>query len=304
MENYLFEIIEDNVIHAEVSEDSVKIDSTRLGHKNEFPLVLLASLPGSGNTWCRVLLEDSTGIFTGSPYYDENLITGGFVGEAVPYLSGRVLGVKTHRMREVKASAAVASILIIRNPFDAAKAEWTRLKTLGKTFSHVGTASEEVFKGEAWENHVRKSMNWFSDLIFNTFAEMAKNKAKVHVLYYEDLKRNSTLEMEMVLHFLMSEIQFKPDNAFGRLENIKKMNEKNEKFHRPKVEPTFEYFNDELIELGNNKVELIFQFLNQLGFLTFKKEEYMKGNITNVILSENQKTALKIKSQNYKYTLN
>ena len=302
MEKLLIKIIED--IHAEISEDLPKLESTRLGRKNEFPLVLLASLPGSGNTWCRVLLEDSTGIYTGSPYSDENLIQGGFVGEAVPYLSGRTLGVKTHRMREVKASAAVATILIIRNPFDAAKAEWTRLKTRGKTNSHTGVASEEIFKGEAWEAHARKSLNWFSELIFNTFSQMAKNHAKVHVVYYEDLKRNSTLEMEMILHFLMSEVQFKPDNAFARLENIKRMNEKNEKFHRPKVEPTFEYFNDELIELGNNKTELIFQFMQQLGFLSFKKEEYMKGNTTNIIISENEKNAVKIKAEMYKKSSN
>lgn len=36
--------------------------------------VLLLSLPGSGNTWVRLLLEYSVGIYTGSIYTDLNLL--------------------------------------------------------------------------------------------------------------------------------------------------------------------------------------------------------------------------------------
>lgn len=42
--------------------------------KNLFVPVLLYSFPGSGNTWCRLLIEWSTGIFTGSMYDDKSLI--------------------------------------------------------------------------------------------------------------------------------------------------------------------------------------------------------------------------------------
>ena len=38
-----------------------------------FELTALVSYPGSGNTWLRHLIEFSTGIFTGSVYFDEEL---------------------------------------------------------------------------------------------------------------------------------------------------------------------------------------------------------------------------------------
>jgi hypothetical protein len=46
------------------------------------PLVALASSPGSGNTWLRFLLEQATGVFTGSIYCDHSLKTH-FPGEHI-----------------------------------------------------------------------------------------------------------------------------------------------------------------------------------------------------------------------------
>ncbi len=54
----------------------------------------LMSYPGSGNTWVRGLLEQATGICTGSDYCDGNLKRGGFNGENL--LSGTVLVRKSH----------------------------------------------------------------------------------------------------------------------------------------------------------------------------------------------------------------
>ena len=34
---------------------------------------MLASFPGSGNTWVRLLLEDASGFYTGSVYADGSL---------------------------------------------------------------------------------------------------------------------------------------------------------------------------------------------------------------------------------------
>ena len=78
--------------------------------------IVLASLPGSGNTWVRGLLEKATGICTGEPfasksvisiapvqpytgtiYCDVNLRRTMFNGEGVR--TGSVLVVKTHRSR-------------------------------------------------------------------------------------------------------------------------------------------------------------------------------------------------------------
>ncbi len=56
--------------------------------------VLLKSFPGSGNTWVRGLLEQVTGICTGSFECDRVLKRGGFSGENIQ--SGSVLVTKVH----------------------------------------------------------------------------------------------------------------------------------------------------------------------------------------------------------------
>ena len=62
--------------------------------------VALASLPGSGNTWIRGLLEQATEICSGSAHScDVELRVGGFSGEAVR--SSSVLVVKTHKLGPV-----------------------------------------------------------------------------------------------------------------------------------------------------------------------------------------------------------
>jgi len=46
---------------------------------------LLASFPGSGNTWVRHLIEQASGIYSGSVYGDMALYTGGkFVDTILP----------------------------------------------------------------------------------------------------------------------------------------------------------------------------------------------------------------------------
>lgn len=98
----------------------------------------LASLPGSGNTWVRGLLERATGICTGAVYCDISLRSRGFLGEHIR--SGRALVVKTHsvsprwgrasRLRHMELSEHVgvfgSAILVVRNPFHALVAEWNR----------------------------------------------------------------------------------------------------------------------------------------------------------------------------------
>mmetsp|Transcript_12586 Transcript_12586/g.41244 ORF Transcript_12586/g.41244 Transcript_12586/m.41244 type:complete len:471 (-) Transcript_12586:1259-2671(-) len=44
----------------------------------------LWSLPGSGNTWVRILFEAATGLYSGSIYFDKNLYHGGLQGEFGP----------------------------------------------------------------------------------------------------------------------------------------------------------------------------------------------------------------------------
>ena len=57
--------------------------------------VALASLPGSGNTWVRHLIQLSTGYLTGSTYTDEELKKNGFPAEGITDPL-KVIAVKEH----------------------------------------------------------------------------------------------------------------------------------------------------------------------------------------------------------------
>ena len=129
---------------------------TRVDHKNinatckfmkgvsRLP-VGLVSVPGSGNTWVRGLLEKATGICTGSIYCDHPLRNGGMIGEYVK--SGSVLVVKTHtsdyqwkdvepEQRNKDDAFYGSAILLIRNPFNAFIAEWNRVNALSSYLGH------------------------------------------------------------------------------------------------------------------------------------------------------------------------
>ncbi|XP_071824619.1 sialate:O-sulfotransferase 2-like isoform X2 [Apostichopus japonicus] len=58
------------------TEMSSLCDKIRFMPEGGLPVVALASLPGSGNTWLRYLIERVTGIYTGSIYNDTSLYRG------------------------------------------------------------------------------------------------------------------------------------------------------------------------------------------------------------------------------------
>ena len=113
--------------------------------------VALASFPGSGSTWCRTLLEQATGVFTGAIYCDRSLKAEGFVGE---YITTRnVIAIKTHspRVTKIKYDAA---IFVVRHVADAIKSEINRKSSHR---NHTGTVDEseygklnESFKAVFW----------------------------------------------------------------------------------------------------------------------------------------------------------
>ena len=94
----------------------------------------LVSLPGSGNTWVRGLLEKATGICTGSMWCDRTLRSSHFCGESLRGTS--LLLVKNHdaslRWRgddtddKRQKPPYDAVIFLHRDPFDAIVAEWNR----------------------------------------------------------------------------------------------------------------------------------------------------------------------------------
>ena len=91
------------VKHAEVQEET---RSCKFMNQTLRLPVALASFPGSGNTWVRGLLEQTTGICTGSVYCDTSLRrSGGFIGESIR--SGAVLVTKTHYPAVVRSNSTI-----------------------------------------------------------------------------------------------------------------------------------------------------------------------------------------------------
>ena len=86
----------------------------------------LASYPGSGNTWFRLLLEETTGVYTGSSYCDVLLLRSGHYGEGIK--SSNVIAVKSHNRFQADNKRAI--IYIVRNPFHAilSKLAWKSTK--------------------------------------------------------------------------------------------------------------------------------------------------------------------------------
>ena len=103
---------------------------------NILPLVALVSLPGSGNTWVRGLLEEATGYCTGSMWCDPVLRAKQFCAEGI---RSNTLIVKNHdanirwldeklqaNMSNLAKPAFSSAIFVHRNPYEATIAEWNR----------------------------------------------------------------------------------------------------------------------------------------------------------------------------------
>lgn len=150
----------------------------------------LVSFPGSGNSWLRYLIQQATGIATGSVYLDESLATlAGFPGEGIQNRS--VIAVKTHQMPGKKDFDRV--LILIRHPMDAIKAEFNR-----RAFGHIHHAPYSDFQSDKWKDFVKEqSEHWFN---FNK-AWLESNVHKL-VLNYEDLVLNTFETLHNVLEFL------------------------------------------------------------------------------------------------------
>lgn len=127
--------------------DKLVLGSSTKSDKNEFnengssdkTIPALASFPGSGNTWLRYLLQQATGILTGSVYKDYGLLKSGFPAESIANSS--VLLVKTHEWGSHVWSKFGKAILLVRDPAKAILAEFNR-----QSGGHVGFASPDRYK--------------------------------------------------------------------------------------------------------------------------------------------------------------
>ncbi|KAK9719381.1 hypothetical protein QE152_g22685 [Popillia japonica] len=157
--------------------------------------VALASFPGSGNTWLRYLLQQATGIYTGSVYKDYGLLKNGFPAESV--INGSVLVVKTHEYGPLARKPFSKAILLVRAPAPAIQAEFNR-----QSGGHIGFASLERYKrnrGKYWQQFVNDKLTAWRQ----TNLDWLRNfTGPTHVIFYEQLVQNVENTVRTILDFL------------------------------------------------------------------------------------------------------
>jgi len=161
---------------------------------------LLVSYPRSGNTLVRNLVEQVSGIVTGSDNRPDRKLSRdlavryGLVGEGV---TQRVKLVKTHYPERTGFRLeAKRAILLVRNPFDAIDSYWN----LNLTNTHTETVTDEIY------HQYRKTFEDFSRNEMKVWLQFHRYwlDAKVPVLLirFEDLISNMEEEMKRITAFL------------------------------------------------------------------------------------------------------
>ncbi|XP_017115150.1 WSCD family member CG9164 [Drosophila elegans] len=158
-------------------------------------LTALASFPGSGNTWLRYLLQQSTGILTGSIYKDYGLLKTGFPAENV--CNSSVLLVKTHEWGSKAWAPFSKAILLVRDPEKAIIAEFNR-----QSGGHIGFASPDRYKrtkGKYWQQFVSNKLKGWEMMNLS----WARNfTGSIKVVFYDDLVHHTERELRSILEFL------------------------------------------------------------------------------------------------------
>lgn len=167
--------------------------------------VALVSYPGSGNTWVRYLLEQSTGFYTGSVYRDKLLSSRGFKEKVY---NGSVVAIKTHeswgkltRFRFTVLNYSRA-ILIVRHPRAAMIAEMNRYFGHGQhttVMQNIRWSREKIQNKmleyiNGWKNFI-VSWSEFSEPILIVKFENLLNDWKV-----ETLRMIAYLNLEPITH--------------------------------------------------------------------------------------------------------
>lgn len=159
--------------------------------------IALASFPRSGNTWLRSLIEEATGLPTGSIYEDRVMprSQAGFI-------------IKTHAPDAYRYTHAVH---IVRNPFDAIPSyfHWSR-DVRGRA-----DLAFEAFLPRAVDGWRRHTEHWLA------------TRTPMHRLRFEDLRRRTHEELRSLLAFLQQDVS--EDDLERAIEDsrLEKMRDKN-----------------------------------------------------------------------------
>lgn len=169
---------------------------------------ILYSFPGAGNTWMRLLIEFTTGIYTGSVYNDHSLadILPGTLScdwyvsvvKVHPHstshsYAGLFGGTFTSDGMKCKKGNVVRferAIVLVRNPFDSIWSEFQR--RLSK--SHVGGIKKADFNWATWYANAAELSHHYLSMMKRDYPSLKKNLAKSDLLIieYDNLTNKST----------------------------------------------------------------------------------------------------------------
>uniref|UniRef100_A0A7S2S6F6 Uncharacterized protein n=1 Tax=Mucochytrium quahogii TaxID=96639 RepID=A0A7S2S6F6_9STRA len=176
------------------------------------PKVVLASRPGSGNTWTRNLIRNGMRVYTGSVYSDFSLARGGFKGELLSKYSVKTGVVKSHYPLVSRPGGhydgqgwSHGTIHVVRAPLDALLAECQRKRSKGPG-GHTKALPEKYLKRTCtnfaisrsrsynaavryWEKDTDSYGETFKDFTGNLRFKFVNGKPTFS-LFYEDLSRD------------------------------------------------------------------------------------------------------------------
>lgn len=154
----------------------------------------LASYPCSGNTWMRVLIEQLTGIYTGSMYTDKDLKRIGFEGEGNKDPS-QVVMVKTHEpVIAAKYPVASKAVVILRQPLEAV-VSWVTFRIAKKELKlpmpHAAEIDYETLRArfDSLRDEYLVKWNHFTRYWLGLSDEQSFNGTKL-IIQYEELAAN------------------------------------------------------------------------------------------------------------------
>lgn len=196
------------------------------------PVTALASFPGSGNTWIRFLVQQATGILTGSVYRDYSLKRNGFPGEGV--CSGTVVLVKTHEWGPKAREPFDQALLLLRDPYGALMAEFNR-----RAAGHVGHAALNKFHiGDSWNRFVTTQ----SRLWMESAMDWLQFGGPLLVMKYEVLATDLPGQLTRLLQFL----GYHPSSSISRKRLRCVLRNRDGLFRRPKRPLPFDPFTEEM----------------------------------------------------------
>lgn len=163
--------------------------------ETKLPLTALVSYPGSGSTWLRHIVQQLTGVATGSSTCQKELKTSKSfsLGECIN--DKHVILVNTHdKYKRKKFEKKFDKLIILyRDPFDTLRSAYTM-----KHPGHSESVDSEIFNVRGWYEFIRDH----TTLLEQYYTEWLEAERPIFLLFYDDLQNNLPVVLKKLAYFL------------------------------------------------------------------------------------------------------